>query len=84
MLAVQLEPHDVGDESDVRESLAALLAELPEPYALVLSLVELEGATLADVAEFMALSPASLRLLYMEGRRRLRDVVLARTETGTI
>ena len=84
MLAVQPGPSDVGEDDEVRGSLAALLAELPDPYALVLSLVELEGATLAEVAEFMGLSPASLRLLYIEGRRRLRDVVMARTETGDL
>lgn len=88
MLAVQAStahPDPSGPQRrDTREILAALLSELPEPYSVVLGLVELEEASFAEAATILGLSPASLRLLYTEGRRRLRDVVIAHTETGNI
>ena len=86
MLALQVDQFPEGgtQQRDTRDRLAALLEELPEPYRLILGLVELEGATLADVASLLQLSRASLRLIYIEGRRKLREIVLAHTDAGTL
>ncbi|MGI8610169.1 MAG: hypothetical protein ACR2MY_13275 [Candidatus Dormibacteria bacterium] len=74
-----------GDHTcDLRERLASLIAELPEPYALVLGLIEIEKASPNEAAGFLGLGEASLRLLYAEGRRRLRDIVLKHTELGSL
>jgi DNA-directed RNA polymerase specialized sigma24 family protein len=71
---------------DVRlgELLANLVAELPEPYLTVLTMVEIGGVSFDETGVAMALSPASVRLLHTEGRRRLREVVRAHSEAGRL
>ncbi|MFN2466114.1 MAG: RNA polymerase sigma factor [Candidatus Dormibacteria bacterium] len=87
MIALQLQtaPSDHDEVApEVRQLLRDLLAELPEPYSSVLSLVELEGISIADAASHLELREASVRLLYREGRRRLRGVVMSHAEAGLI
>ncbi len=71
-------------DRDLHEALRRLIAGLPEPYAMVLSRVDLDGVTLAEVATSLGLGTASVRLLYAEGRRRLRAIVLHHSEAGTL
>ena len=66
------------------ERLASMVTELPEPYSTVLRVVELDGGSFADAASFLDLREASVRLLYVEGRRRLRMIVLAHSEAGLL
>jgi len=66
------------------QRLASLVEELPEPYSTVLRVVELDGGSFADAASFLELREASIRLLYTEGRRRLKTIVLAHSESGRL
>ncbi|MEA2682936.1 MAG: hypothetical protein QOK05_1264 [Chloroflexota bacterium] len=89
MIALQLTDTPVddagtADNPEVRRVLEDLLDELPDPYADVLKMVELDGISIADSASRLELREASMRLLYREGRRRLRDVVLAHSEAGRL
>jgi DNA-directed RNA polymerase specialized sigma24 family protein len=73
-----------GPAAEVRRQFKEMLAELPEPYSRVLEMVELEGISLVDAASLLVLREASIRLIYREGRRRLRDVVIRRSEAGLL
>jgi DNA-directed RNA polymerase specialized sigma24 family protein len=81
---VQKDPELTPEQEDLRELLAQLIGELEQPYATVVGLVEVEGASFAETALAMGLGSASVRLLYAEGRRRLRSVVLAHSEAGDL
>jgi DNA-directed RNA polymerase specialized sigma24 family protein len=82
--AIDQEGDTSGPAADVRRQFREMLAELPEPYSRVLEMVELEGISLADAASLLVLREASMRLIYREGRRRLRDVVIRRSEAGLL
>ena len=71
-------------ESENFERLAGLVRELPDPYRTVLRVLELDGGTFADAATFLDLREASVRLLYVEGRRRLKAIVLSHSESGSL
>ena len=71
-------------ETDNFERLSHLVNELPDPYRTVLRVLELDGGSFADAAMFLDLREASVRLLYTEGRRRLKAIVLTYSEAGSL
>lgn len=71
-------------EAENFERLAGLVKELPDPYRTVLRVLELDGGSFADAASFLDLREASIRLLYTEGRRRLKAIVLSHSELGSL
>ena len=71
-------------ETETFERLSRLVNELPDPYRTVLRVLELDSGSFADAATFLDLREASVRLLYIEGRRRLKAIVLTHSEAGSL
>lgn len=59
-----------------QKDLVRLIATLPERYQLALSLVDLYDFTTQDAADYLRISPHTLRRQLQEARRKLHEAIL--------
>jgi len=79
-LASDREP-GAGDALAARELVEALLAELPPPDRLVLTLRDIEQRSTAEIAALTGWSVAGVKVRVFRARMRLRAAVRRRRET---
>jgi len=72
------EPQPVDEVLAAQELVDALLTELPPADRLVLSLLDLEGNSLAEVAQITGWSTTLVKVRAFRARGRLRGVLRAR------
>lgn len=70
-------PDDRSSERDLAGCLAPLLRSLPESYRRAVTLAEVDGLPLAEIARREGLSLSGAKTRVHRGRAKLRDTVLA-------
>ena len=68
-------PHDTAERREVFARFRHELALLPSRQQLVMQLVELDGYSVAEVAEMLESSPSTVRWHLHTGRQRLRQAL---------
>jgi RNA polymerase sigma-70 factor (ECF subfamily) len=83
--AVEWLASGAGDEvgaAAAREAVEVLLERLPADDRLVLTLLDLEGRSTAEIAQLTGWSRTLVKVRAFRARRRLRDAVARRGESG--
>lgn len=73
-------PEDAALTSELRASLDAALAELPEEQRTAIYLCDVEGLDYAEIAEVTRASLGTVKSRIARGRLRLRQVMLSKPE----
>jgi RNA polymerase sigma-70 factor (ECF subfamily) len=64
------------DHPDLAPAIAAALAELPEPFRLVVALVDVEGLDYAEAAEQLGIPIGTVRSRLFRARRTLQEALI--------
>jgi len=68
-------PDKARARAELRAMMEAAIARLPEPFRLVFVLREIEGLSVEEVAETLALVPATVKTRHLRARRRLQEML---------
>ncbi|MBZ5647649.1 MAG: sigma-70 family RNA polymerase sigma factor [Acidobacteriia bacterium] len=71
-------PADVLERKEVREEIERAVDRLPEKYREVLVLRDMEEMTIAETAEILDLTEATVKVRLFRARLRLRDMLVER------
>jgi RNA polymerase sigma-70 factor (ECF subfamily) len=71
-VAGEISPESAGEQQEVVESVAAAIAELPEPQRLVLVLRHYEGMSFEDIARLTAIPASTLKSRFSAALNQLR------------
>lgn len=66
-------PYEAAVREDHRDRIAALVAELPEKFRMVLHLRDVEGLAYKEIAEVLAMSMDEVRVNLFRARQRLKE-----------
>jgi len=70
-------PHDLAERREIRERFRTALAKLPPRQRLVVSMVEVDGLTTAEIAEALGISRETVRWHHHQARQALRSALAA-------
>jgi RNA polymerase sigma-70 factor (ECF subfamily) len=65
------------DHPDLAPAIAAAIANLPEPFRLVVALVDVEGLDYAEAAEHLGIPIGTVRSRLFRARRTLQEQLIA-------
>ena len=75
LLAGKSSPHLDSERSELRESLAQALGQLPERQRLIVTLFEVDGHSTEEVASMLGVSQVTVRWHLHQARRTLREAL---------
>lgn len=74
-LAERDQPAVLEEEFPVRRDLETLLATLPAPQQQAITMIKLEGLSVAEASERSGISPSALKVQVHRGLKRLAELV---------
>jgi RNA polymerase sigma-70 factor (ECF subfamily) len=80
--AGQMSPDGSLARAQIREILERAIARLPDRFRLVFVLREVEGLSVADVADMLGIPEATVKTRHLRARRRLQDDLAPGALTG--
>lgn len=71
-----------GPDRDMRESVRAAIALLPERQREALHLRDIEGYPINEIASILSTDEANVRMMLSRARRRLKEIIEKTTDYG--